>query len=93
MTEAKITVPFGKEGYKQMLTAGNPGKAFGLILNQVSAEMTKQGYGKIAIGRAYFEDALDYQIKAKMAEAVQRRKKFNRVPKFLEFSVSVPRVE
>lgn len=101
MSDTEIKVPFGREGYRTMMskiqkhfdrkTSMDHASAF--LLGEIQKEMVRQGFGREQFYRAVFEDALDYATTFKIAAVVKYRREHKQVPKFLTFKVSVPRRE
>ena len=98
----KIEVPFGKATYYQIcesvmargLKGSDATKAAGyMLVEKISQAMKEQGYGRTAIGRAIFEDALDWMAQLKFIAVVEYKVKHKAVPKKLIFEVSVPKRE
>src|SRR6185436_5397287 len=88
---AQIEVPFGKETAREYLnTKDTTLSAF--ILEKLIAKLRQEGYKSTGIGRAIFEDALDYDVKFKAASIAKLWKEQHKIPKVIRFDISVPKV-
>jgi len=90
-----IEIPLGAEGLRRKLAeAERRGTTWDVpLLDEVVEEMRRRGYSETAIGRAIFEDALDWQAKKETVYVKELVKRLGKVPKRLTFEVTVPKVE
>ncbi len=94
----EIKIPFGKEIYIQRIRPiikANKHLEDKAIIRKIQAELTDmvvetleaEGYNEQAIGRMFFEEALDWYVKITMTGILAKYLKLHKVPKFFPLKI------
>lgn len=99
----EIKIPFGKDVYMKTISPilHNTSISDTEVNNQVEDVLTKlltstlrsEGYSQNAIGRLFFEEALDYYVKINMKSKLVKYLKIHKVPKFFILKISDQNIE